>query len=423
MKQLTVMLGLSLFLFSTALQAQVSEAEVEALRAQIEMLTKRLDELEKRNAATPAPDTVVVVEEERVVPETVVIVEENQQGLAALEERVAAMSWAERLRWKGDFRYRYENIEQEGKDTRNRSRIRARTSLIAEVTDTVEVGVGLATGGDDPVSSNQTIGGGGSSKDVKLDLAYFNWSGLTNTNITGGKFSNFLIRPSKQGLMWDGDWRPEGLGVIWDNDFFFAQGLGTWLEGDSRRGTEFAWTLQAGLKFDTGDWGKLKIGAGYSVFDVAGRTPLFGEADDFFGNTFVFNASGERVFAYNYENIEAFAEWGIGKFTLFADYTINQDAPIDDTGYLFGAKYGSAKDKGQWDFTYFYAKKEKDAMLGLLTDSDFGGGGTDSKGHAFVGTYAFHKQWNFKATYFLNQVDLDDKKDYDRLMLDLNFKF
>ncbi|MBT8056526.1 MAG: hypothetical protein KJO72_06255, partial [Gammaproteobacteria bacterium] len=130
MKQLTVMLGLSLFLFSTALQAQVSEAEVEALRAQIEMLTKRLDELEKRNAATPAPDTVVVVEEERVVPETVVIVEENQQGLAALEERVAAMSWAERLRWKGDFRYRYENIEEEGKDSRNRSRIRARTSLV-----------------------------------------------------------------------------------------------------------------------------------------------------------------------------------------------------------------------------------------------------------------------------------------------------
>ena len=151
----------------------------------------------------------MVVEEERVVPETVVIVEENQRDLEALEERVDAMSWAERLSWKGDFRYRYENIDQEGRDGRNRSRIRARTSLIGQVSDTVEVGVGLATGGDDPVSSNQTIGGGGSSKDVKLDLAYFNWSGLENTNITGGKFSNFLIRPSKQGLMWDGDWRPE----------------------------------------------------------------------------------------------------------------------------------------------------------------------------------------------------------------------
>lgn len=424
MKKLTVMLGLSLFLFSTALQAQVSEAEVEALRAQIEMLTKRLDELEKRNVETPAPDTVVVVEEERVMPETVVAVEENKQGLEALEERVAAMSWAERLRWQGDFRYRYENIDQEGREGRNRSRIRARTHLEADLSPTLQVGVGLATGGDDPVSSNQTIGGGGSSKDVKLDLAYFDWSGLENTNITGGKFKNFLVRPAKKGLMWDGDWRPEGLGAIWSNDFVFAQGLGTWLEGDSRNGTEFAWVLQAGLNFKTGEYGKMKVGLGYSQFDIAGGTPLFGDPDDFYGNTFVIDpVTGDRVFAYDYRNIEAFAEWSLGKFTLFADYTVNQDAPDNDTGYLIGAKYGSAKKRGQWDFTYFYERLEKDAVVGLVTDSDFGGGGTDARGHVLSGTYAFHEAWNFKATYFINEVDLEDPRDYDRLQLDLNFKF
>lgn len=417
MKKLTVLLGLSFLLCSTAATAQVSEEEVQALRDQIKMLTKRLDQLEQQSQQTPAPAPAAT-------EDTVAKVEEMDQELEEVQQQVAAMSWAERLKWKGDFRYRYENIDEESKDGRNRSRIRARTSLVAQVSDTVEVGVGLATGGDDPVSSNQTIGGGGSSKDIKLDLAYFNWSGLSNTNITGGKFSNFLIRPSKQGLMWDGDWRPEGLGAIWDNDFIFVQGLGTWLEGDSRNGTEFGWALQAGFNFKTGDWGSLKIGAGYSVFDIAGRTPLFGDPDDFYGNSFVQNpVTGELEFAYNYHNIEAFAEWKIGKFTLFGDYTINNDAPTDDTGYLFGAKYGSAKDKGQWDFTYFYARKEKDAMIGLLTDSDFGGGGTDSRGHALSGTYAFHKAWNFKATYFINEVDLEDPRDYDRLMLDLNFKF
>jgi hypothetical protein len=419
MKKLTVLLGLSILLCSTAVSAQVSEEEVQALRAQIEMLTKRLDELEKQSQQSAAPAPAVATSEE-----TVAKVEEMDQQLEEVQQQVAAMSWAERLQWKGDFRYRYENIDEEDKDGRNRSRIRARTSLIAQLSDTLEVGVGLATGGDDPVSSNQTIGGGGSSKDVKVDLAYFDWQGLANTNIKGGKFSNFLVRPSKQGLMWDGDWRPEGLGAIWDNDFIFVQGLGTWLEGDSKNGTEFGWALQAGFNFKTGDWGSLKIGAGYSVFDIAGRTPLFGDPDDFYGNTFVFDPVTENnVFAYNYHNIEAFAEWKIGKFTLFGDYTINDDAPTDDTGYLFGAKYGSAKDKGQWDFTYFYARKEKDAMIGLLTDSDFGGGGTDSRGHALSGTYAFHKAWNFKATYFINEVDLEDPRDYDRLMLDLNFKF
>jgi len=43
----------------------------------------------------------------------------------------------------------------------------------------------------------------------------------------------------------------------------------------------------------------------------------------------------------------------------------------------------------------------------------------------FSGTYAFHSNWNFKATYFLNQINLasGDEDDYDRLQLDLNFKF
>lgn len=417
MKKVAALLVLSTVLCSTGANAQVSEEEVQALRAQIEMLTKRLDQLESQNKQTVQATT-------ESNEETVAKVQEMDQELEGVQQSVAAMSWAERISWKGDFRYRYEHIDQEGRDSRNRSRIRARTSLNATLSDTMKVGVGLATGGDDPVSSNQTIGGGGSSKDIKIDLAYFNWSGLANTNITGGKFSNFLVRPSKQGLMWDGDWRPEGLGAIWDNDFFFAQGLGTWLEGDSRNGTEFGWALQAGFNFKTGDFGKLKIGAGYSVFDIAGRTPLFGDPDDFYGNSFVLNPlTGDLAFEYDYQNLEAFAEWGIGKFTLFADYTVNQDAPDDDTGYLFGAKYGSAKTKGQWDVTYFYARKEKDAMVGLLTDSDFGGGGTDSKGHALSGTYAFHKAWNFKATYFINEVNLDDPVDYNRLMLDLNFKF
>lgn len=417
MKKMAALLVLSTVLCSTGVNAQVSEEEVQALRTQIEMLTKRLDQLENQSKQTVQATT-------ESNEETVAKVAEVDEKLGDVEQQVAAMSWAERINWKGDFRYRYENIDEESKDSRNRSRIRARFSLNADLSDTMKVGVGLATGGDDPVSSNQTIGGGGSSKDVKIDLAYFGWSGLPNTYITGGKFSNFLIRPAKQGLMWDGDWRPEGLGIVWNNDFFFAQGMGTWLEGDSKNGTEFGWALQAGFNFKTGDFGKMKIGAGYTVFDIAGRTPVYGDAEDFYGNSFIFDPNtGDRVFKYNYHNIEAFAEWSIGKFTLFADYTINQDAPDDDTGYLFGAKYGSAKDKGQWDAAYFYARKEKDSMVGLLTDSDFGGGGTDSRGHALVGTYAFHKKWNFKATYFINERDLENARDYDRLMLDLAFKF
>jgi len=428
MKKLTALLGLSLLIFSATAFAQVSDDEIKLLRQQIEMLTKRLDTLEAQNqqmAQTIEQSNAQSVAKTEEIVDAKVDTAVTEQ----VDEKMAAVSWAERIRWKGDFRYRYENIDEEDKDGRNRSRIRARINLEADLMPTLQVGVGLATGGDDPVSSNQTIGGSGSSKDIKLDLAYFDWSGLTNTHLVGGKVKNFLIRPAKKGLMWDGDWRPEGLGFIWDNDFIFAQALGTWLVGDSKLGTEFAWAAQAGFNFKTGDFGKLKIGGGYSVFNIAGRTPLFGEPEDFYGNTFqvITHPDGTEtlVFAYDYHNIEAFLEWKIGKFTLFADYTINQDVDDNDTGYLFGAKYGSAKARGTWDITYFYERLVKDANVGLLTDSDFGGGGTNAKGHVFSGTYAFHKNWNFKATYFLNKIYLDreDPVDFKRLMLDLNFKF
>ena len=423
MRKMTVLLGLTFLLCSTAASAQVSEEEVQALRDQIEMLTKRLDEIERQNqqtqqAATQAAETAVAK------------AEAAEEQVATVQDQVAAMSWAERINWSGDFRYRYETIEQEGRDSRNRSRIRARTSLEAELSPTLDVGFGLASGGDDPVSSNVTIGGGGTSKDIKIDLAYFDWSGIENTRITGGKFKNFLARPAKKGLRWDGDWRPEGLGAVWDNGTFFAQGLGTWLEGDSRNGTEFAWVAQGGINMKIGDSGKLKFGAGYSAFDIAGGTPIFGGADDFYGNSFVVDpVTGELTFLYDYRNIEAFAEYsfklGGQSVSLFGNYTVNTEADANDTGYLFGAKYGSAKNRGDWDITYFYEKLEADATVGLIADSDFGGGGTDAKGHVFSGTYAFHSNWNFKATYFLNQINLasGDEDDYDRLQLDLNFKF
>jgi hypothetical protein len=135
------------------------------------------------------------------------------------------------------------------------------------------------------------------------------------------------------------------------------------------------------------------------------------------------------VYKYDYTNWEAFAEYGFkagGKsLSLFGHYTVNTDADENDTGYLLGFKYGSAKDKGDWDFTYFYEELEADATYGLLTDSDFGGGGTDARGHVLSGTYALHKAWSFKATYFINEVDIADDEDidYNRMQLDLNFKF
>jgi len=425
MRKLTILFGLIAILSSPTAWAEVDADELQALREQILILTQRLDELEKANQQTTQnlaqvnASTAAQVDE--VIDEKVDKVVTEQ-----IDERMAAVSWAERLRWKGDFRYRYENIKVEDIDSRNRNRIRARAHLEADITDTVQVGLGLATGGDDPVSTNQTLGGGGSTKDLRLDLAYFDWSGLANTHILGGKVKNFLVRTGKNGLMWDSDWRPEGVGANWNNGTFFAHGIGTWIESDSKKDAEFAWITQAGMNFKLGDSTRFRIGAGYSEINPSGSGSFFGDEDDFFGNSF---DPDTLTYHYDYHEIEAFAEMTFDLFDrplmLFGDYVINTAADENDTGYAFGFKYGKASGKGTWDIGYVYEKLEADAVLGLLTDSDFGGGGTDAKGSIFKGTWAFHKNWNAKFTYFLNEIDLasGNPRDFDRLQLDLNFKY
>ncbi len=430
-KQTFAVLFLGLLASSGGVQAQSVEDEIALLRKQLEALTSRLDQLEASNEALQQENAELMAANQSDAEELKVIAEDARASAARAEEAVDSVSWADSLRWSGDFRYRYENIGVEGRDDRSRSRIRARAALVADLSDDLEVGIGLASGSQDPVSSNQTLGGGGSSKDLKLDLAYFKWSGLKNTQILGGKFKNQLAPVGKNSLLWDSDWRPEGTSIVWDNGTFFANGVGTWLESDSRAGNNFAWIAEAGFRLALGENGKFRAGVGAHSFDTRGRASVFGD-DDFFGNSFVTVGEGQNamsVYRYNYEGIQAFAELGFKLFelpaTAYADFVQNRDADEFDTGYIVGMKLGSAKDKGSWDLGVAYEDLEADAALGLLVDSDFGGGGTDARGWIFNGTYAIRKNLNTKFTYFLNEVDgnLGQEKDFDRLMLDLNFKF
>ena len=309
---------------------------------------------------------------------------------------------------------------------RNRNRVRARAALIADVTPTMEVGLGLASGGDDPVSSNQTLGGGGSTKDLRMDLAYFDWSGMANTHVLGGKFRNYVHRSGKNAFLWDSDWRPEGTGINWDNNTFFANGLGTWIESDSNKGQSFAYLTQLGFRLPIGDNLKLTAGAGYHVFDTQGNGSFFGDDNDFFGNSF---DPVTKTYLYDYEVVELFADLDFNLFgfpaQIFADFAQNQAADEYDSAYALGFKFGKAKEKGQWEFGYVYQELEADSVLGLLTDSDFGGGGTDSKGHILKGSYAVAKNFNAKFTYFINDVGLKSGEPFDfkRLQLDLSFKY
>ena len=103
----------------------------------------------------------------------------------------------------------------------------------------------------------------------------------------------------------------------------------------------------------------------------------------------------------------------------------NSDASNNDTGWTLGGRYGSSSGRGKTRFTYYYAEKEADAVLGLLTDSDFGGGGTDNKGHWLQFDVGVTDNWTIGAQYFINETDLasGNNSDYNRLMIDAQWKW
>jgi len=406
-------------------QAATDEAFA-AMRAQLAAMAERLDRLEAENHALADANRELTKTSQQTAARLAVVSEKTDTVVANAERQPTTNSWTEKINWKGDFRYRFESFEIEGKADRNRTRIRARAAMIAKVTPNIQVGMGLASGGDDPVSTNQTLGGGGSSKGLSLDLAYFDYSGLANTNVLGGKFSNYVHKSGKNQLLWDGDWRPEGTGIKWSKGVFFANGLGTWIESDSKKDQSFAYLTQLGLNAPLGDSVKLTVGVGYHSFDIKGNSSYYGDDDDFYGNSF---DPVTNTYLYDYEELELFADLGFTLFgrpaIVFANYVQNQAADDNDTAYIFGLNYGSAKNKGHWAFGYTYQKLEADAVFGLLTDSDFGGGGTDAKGHTLKGSYAIVKNVNANVTYFINETGLasGDPSDYKRLQLDVSFKY
>ncbi len=389
---------LVLILTPLAANADNHDDTVAALRAELAALTDRIAELESKQK----------------------IREDVYAAPAVSTAPAPKASWTDKTKIKGDFRYRQESFDVDNRNDRHRQRIRARAEVQSKISDTVTVGFGLASGGDDPVSTNQTLGDGASSKSVVIDLAYANWqTPIDGMSLVAGKFKNPFHRAGGNGLIWDGDLRPEGVGFTYENDGIFANGLGLWVNESSSNSDSFLLGGQFGMDQAVSD-GKLKAGIGYyNIADVEGE-PVFYDGDP---NGNRINPDGTYVSGF--ELLEGFVEYKFAlsdsDVTVFADYVKNLDADDFDTGYAFGIK--GKQDKWQWGYTY--QELEADAVLALFTDSDFIGGGTDGEGHILQAGYALSKQISLKGTLFLNDrnIDFGTEEDFKRLMLDISFKY
>ena len=400
-------------------RAAVSEAEFEQMKAQMTALMQRVTALEQENAEL-RESTASAVSELRL-----------ERAPVAAPSRPAD-HWSDRIRFSGDFRYRYEEIDVAARDVRSRHRLRARAGFVAQLPNAVEVGLRIAAGNESPSSGNTTLGSGGSSKDLFLDQAYATWKPFDGAYLSGGKMKNNFYRPQGSGLLWDSDYTPEGIALGWSGSGLFLNAAAIALESDSNRANRtFYYGVQSGFTIGLGEDLGLTAGAGYLDIPVQGETVFFGDRDDFSGNSFSCDGDGRCTYNTDFEELELFSEltWrGLPRpLAVYAHYVQNLDADEHDTGWIAGTRLGKAGGAGSWDLGYQYERVEADAVLGLLRDSNVAGGGADIRGHKLFGTYAIDKQWHMGVTVFVDNESGENAfgtgRDYDRVVLDTLFKY
>jgi hypothetical protein len=338
----------------------------------------------------------------------------------------ASSSWVDRLAFYGDLRLRYEDIDEQGDPdaARDRERGRARIGLKADVSPNVKLIMGLATGGDNPVSRNVTGDGGFTTKEIGIELMYVDWQATDDLSVYAGKMKNPLFRAGGVPLIWDGDLNPEGLAASFASGMFFANAGIFSVEERSGQDDSALRAIQGGIKTDIGEFGKITAGLGYFEYtNTIGNEPFYD------GNPSGNSVDADGNYLYAYKNTAAFAQFdtklGDWPFQVYAHYTVNNEVDVEDTAYAFGAKLGSAKKQGSQQASYTFQDIEADSVIGTFNDSDFGGGGTDSSGHMIKYKYMLRDHISVGGTLFINEIDRfqGTAHDFDRLQIDVEFKF
>lgn len=349
-------------------------------------------------------------------------------GFMALAGTCGAVGIPGILNIDGDFRYRHDSEYMDGADARHRHRIRARIGAYAAINSDLDVALRLASGSDMPTSANQTLGDAFSTKPIYLDMAYLTWTPdeLNGASILAGKMANPFITVCD--LIWDSDLTPEGLAVQYSQDVSESSGAHVnggffWLE--ERNAAPDTTLVVCQFAFDAQlETFNVLVGASvYAYQAMQGYETLF-EAGNGYGNS----VTDEGLYANDFVDTEFFLKAeGIltdQPFAAYCSVVANSKVGSNGNGFLVGATLGKLKKANTWEVDVNYRSLQKDAVVGVLADSDAFGGGTDGKGMALSGKYRISKNWQVGLQSFFSQVGISGTaQDYNRYQLDLSAKF
>lgn len=315
--------------------------------------------------------------------------------------------------WKGDIRLRDEARNRVGTGNDNhRQRIRFRYGFEGRVNDQLKVTGRMATGNTtDPVSTNQSFDTFFTKKTVVLDLANAEYTpeipGLSKVSLIGGIMEGPLWTVSQ--LVWDSDLSWDGAAVKLSRELgpatLFSNAGVFSLDTDETEAASL-WVIQGGAAIQPFAEAEpevlknLKLTTALAYHDYrntansakAGTDPITRAAD---------NTAAAYDFNQLNPSLELASVVGGYPVSLFTDWAHNTSVTgsSSDDGYVFGLKIGKASSpffsfadglnlKSGWEAGYYYERIEQDAAFDEFVDSDFGGGGTNRKGHVWWLTLA-----------------------------------
>ena len=386
---------------------------------------------------------------------------ESAQTVEA-NNKIKVASWIDQMKWSGDLRLRSEYLGFEnhinGKDSmgnwkagnpdRLRFRYRLRLGMEANFVDWATLNVRLSSGEaapGDPVSVNQSFNDTFKKKPINIDVASItlqppSWDWI---KIICGKMDIPIWQPKFNSPMaYDFDVTPEGIaeqiafkfGDREQYKLFGNFGQFALKEFSKDSNDAYLFDLQGGAEAKFGSDMKnprLRLTGAGGVFitqnaartnsTLLGDSPNLGNAVGIWGNTTNFLAD----FTVAYFRSEA--AWLISDkpflgtpslFTVSGEYDKNIADVYDKlkgsqfgavsnlnqtVGWTIQAQFGEAKKKGQWQVAYQYKYLEADAVWDAITDSDWGNGGTDRKGHVVKVAYNPLDWWQLGFTGFVTE--------------------
>ncbi len=259
--------------------------------------------------------------------------------------------------------------------------------------------------------------------ELKIDILDIKYS-FDNSWIRAGKSKHHIYRPVKTQLVWDNDIRLEGInyGYKDDSNMIRVGANRVHREHQYKDGEHINIFLAQYVNTQKLDEAKLNFGAAYYYYDgVKGNTVQS-------KNGFKNNSNAGGIYTEDYGILEAFGEFKQKDLVMGMPFkaaltlACNTLASNDNFGYDISAQLGDTKKVGDFKIGATYRDVQKDAVYGAHNDSDFSGGGTDSKGYYFKGKYKFAKNVDVGAWFNWSKLG-DTEIDYHRTQLDVILKF